>query len=148
MVNVQILTHVHLDHISVLGSIFITIAMTLLMNSDHISYYHMDATWSVGWLQTYFFLLFGCLMLDLCHIFISRYCIQTGPHAYHYVEFFWQGGLYAYGCSVWLHCGYSRPCWCCTTFHYNLSPALWIATTAINIHHANNVSGFNEASMQ
>ena len=43
-----------LRYISILGSIFDNVTITLQLNSGQILYYYMDATWSVGLTWTYF----------------------------------------------------------------------------------------------
>ena len=64
--------------------------MVLMLNNDHIIYYYMDATQSLGLVWTYFtypdYLVVQCCVKTR---YLSPDTVnQTGPQIYHYVKFF------------------------------------------------------------
>ena len=64
--------------------------MDLAFNSEHIIYDQRDATWSVSMVQTYFTHSDNLVVQRwVCATYLSSNTInQTGPQAYHYVQFF------------------------------------------------------------
>ena len=94
LVSVVYYTYVHLDCISIISSRQITVTMGLHMNDGHIIYYYLDATQSVGLMQTCFnhldFLVVQCW---ICAMFmLADMVTQTGLHVNHYFKFFLEMG--------------------------------------------------------
>ena len=90
-------TYVCLNNISILHGILITLTMALHMNNDHIRYYHMDATHSVGLALSYFsHPYYLVIKFWVCTTVLFPDSItQTGPHVHYFVKFFPVGGWHA-----------------------------------------------------
>ena len=131
-------TSVCLDHIPKLSSILITLTLALHINSNHIRYYDMDATWSTGLAWSYFFHPDYLVIWGWGHGTVS--ITQTGSCAHHFVKLF-PGGLAACMTATsvitsWLPWSFPVSC-----KHLPLPLILLykLSTIVTNCHLANNV---------
>ena len=124
-----------LKDIYILGGILISYTMALLMNDAHIIYHHMDASWSVGLVWSYFQILtiwqsnVGFVLL----FYFQSQWLET--RYFHFIKFFPRGWVRSKGTP----CHYTKAIIdvaCPFVISAYFSPLI-----VNNCHFANNVSG-------